>query len=182
MIVVAARCSFESGECLASVGRAIGGSLHHVYDVGVARINVHAADVTASDDARVACDFAPRVACIVRTKKSLPGDREHSPAAHAWSDCQSDAIEGLGGQTLACNLAPGGAFIRRSIDPSVLFIFIVGIGGRVGWMPHRGKDFSRITGIRAHIGDAIECVFRKGARPSLAAVNGFKNSMFRGFG
>src|SRR2546429_4565697 len=41
----------------------------HVYDFGVARINVHAADVSASDDARVACDFAPGVACIIRTKK-----------------------------------------------------------------------------------------------------------------
>ena len=65
MVIVAAGRAFIGDEILAAVGGAIGGGLHHVNDVRIFRIHVHAADVEIAGDARVFGDLAPVGAAIV---------------------------------------------------------------------------------------------------------------------
>ena len=173
VVIVAAGRAFVGGESDAAIQRTVHGGLHDVDGVGILRIDVHAANVEISVDARVFGDLAPGGAAVVSAEKAGLHDGKNTLALGTRRDGETNAVARVGGHAGIGDRFPGGTFVDGFVNPGILF----GLFGRtlpkIKRLPHSGVENFRVIGIGRHIRNAGEFVAVKSFLPGFPAVGGF---------
>src|ERR1039457_458631 len=116
MVVVAARCAFESLEGLAAVGRAIQAGLYHVNHVGIIGRYVYLAEIGAAIGARVGGAAMPVGAAIVGAEHAAGHHREDALPSRAGGHRQADPAHAGFREAVAGEGGPGEALVGRFVD------------------------------------------------------------------
>src|SRR6185437_9069610 len=183
MIIIAARCALDRGECCATVHRAICGGVADVDLIGVTRVGADPGEIgSATPDTLLVVYAGPALASVVGSEQAAGVAFRFDECVHAiviaWCNGEADASEALRvGWKPARQLMPAGAAIHRLEQSAAGAVVRVARGPwRPARGPHVGIDDLRIGGIEGEIDSAGVLILIQNFRPALTTVGRAKDS------